>query len=260
MRSRTPKVLHPLCGRPLLLWPIEAAREAGAERIVVVLSAGSEVERALAAGRGRRNPAQAGRDGRRGSERSRPDRSLAGRDRRSPAIIRCWRRPSSRASRSATRARAPRRRSRPASSTTRLSTGASFARPRATSSGSSRRRIRLTRLSGELAIKEVNLGTYAFKTAPLLEALDGVRADNSQGELYLGDTLPLLRAAGEKVVAHLIEDELRGPRHQHARRPRRRAGDLPAEDPRAAHARRRHDHRSASTDDRGRRQDRGGHA
>ncbi|MGH2979560.1 MAG: NTP transferase domain-containing protein, partial [Solirubrobacterales bacterium] len=34
MRSRLPKVLHPLCGRPMLLWTVLAAREAGAERIV----------------------------------------------------------------------------------------------------------------------------------------------------------------------------------------------------------------------------------
>ena len=37
MRSRLPKVLHPLCGRPMLLWTVQAAREAGAERVVVVL-------------------------------------------------------------------------------------------------------------------------------------------------------------------------------------------------------------------------------
>ena len=36
MRSATPKVLHPLCGRPLVLWPVLAAQEAGATRIVVV--------------------------------------------------------------------------------------------------------------------------------------------------------------------------------------------------------------------------------
>src|SRR3954454_2235958 len=36
MRSATPKVLHPLLGRPLVLWPVEAARRAGAQRIVVV--------------------------------------------------------------------------------------------------------------------------------------------------------------------------------------------------------------------------------
>src|SRR5689334_21690895 len=39
MRSATPKVLHPLCGRPLVHWPVHAARDAGAGRIVVVDSA-----------------------------------------------------------------------------------------------------------------------------------------------------------------------------------------------------------------------------
>ena len=36
MRSNLPKVLHELCGRPLVGWPIAAAREAGADRVVVV--------------------------------------------------------------------------------------------------------------------------------------------------------------------------------------------------------------------------------
>src|SRR4051812_50229522 len=36
MRSKLPKVLHPLCGRPLILWPVTAALEAGAGEIVVV--------------------------------------------------------------------------------------------------------------------------------------------------------------------------------------------------------------------------------
>src|SRR4051794_3081515 len=39
MRSALPKVLHPLCGRPLVHWPVQAARDAGAGRIVVVDSA-----------------------------------------------------------------------------------------------------------------------------------------------------------------------------------------------------------------------------
>ncbi|MBA3748503.1 MAG: NTP transferase domain-containing protein, partial [Solirubrobacterales bacterium] len=29
MRSRLPKMLHPLCGRPLVAWPIAAALDAG---------------------------------------------------------------------------------------------------------------------------------------------------------------------------------------------------------------------------------------
>ena len=36
MRSATPKVLHPLCGRPLIAWPVQAARDAGAGRVIVV--------------------------------------------------------------------------------------------------------------------------------------------------------------------------------------------------------------------------------
>jgi len=36
MRSSTPKALHEICGRPMILWPVQAARDAGAGRIVVV--------------------------------------------------------------------------------------------------------------------------------------------------------------------------------------------------------------------------------
>src|SRR5688572_4811578 len=39
MRSKLPKMLHEVCGRPLVGWPIAAALEAGAARIVVVDSA-----------------------------------------------------------------------------------------------------------------------------------------------------------------------------------------------------------------------------
>ncbi|MGH2978500.1 MAG: bifunctional UDP-N-acetylglucosamine diphosphorylase/glucosamine-1-phosphate N-acetyltransferase GlmU, partial [Solirubrobacterales bacterium] len=58
----------------------------------------------------------------------------------------------------------------------------------------------------EVEIREINAGTYAFAVEPLFEALAGVRADNSQGEYYLGDALPLLRTAGHRVVAHLTDD------------------------------------------------------
>jgi bifunctional UDP-N-acetylglucosamine pyrophosphorylase/glucosamine-1-phosphate N-acetyltransferase len=42
MRSRTPKVAHPIAGRPVLRHVVEAAREAGAEDIVVVVGPGPE--------------------------------------------------------------------------------------------------------------------------------------------------------------------------------------------------------------------------
>jgi bifunctional UDP-N-acetylglucosamine pyrophosphorylase/glucosamine-1-phosphate N-acetyltransferase len=58
----------------------------------------------------------------------------------------------------------------------------------------------------ELHIREVSTGIFAFEAAPLLEALDEVRADNAQGELYLPDVLPILRAHGRTVVAHEVDD------------------------------------------------------
>lgn len=36
MRSRTPKVLHPICGRPMIDWVLEAVKEAGANRVSVI--------------------------------------------------------------------------------------------------------------------------------------------------------------------------------------------------------------------------------
>ena len=58
----------------------------------------------------------------------------------------------------------------------------------------------------EEAIREVNTGIYAFAGGDLLEALKALRADNAQGELYLPDVLPLLRADGKAIGAHVVTD------------------------------------------------------
>ncbi len=50
-------------------------------------------------------------------------------------------------------------------------------------------------------MREINSGIYAFKTAPLLAHLDKLTANNAHGELYLTDMAALLGAAGERVVA-----------------------------------------------------------
>src|SRR5215471_20882573 len=36
MRSRTPKVLHPICGRPMIDWVIEAVNDAGVSDVTVI--------------------------------------------------------------------------------------------------------------------------------------------------------------------------------------------------------------------------------
>lgn len=38
MKSSVPKVLHPVCGRPLVFYPVMAARKSGSDRIVVVVN------------------------------------------------------------------------------------------------------------------------------------------------------------------------------------------------------------------------------
>src|SRR6266566_3633440 len=50
MRSQTPKVLQELCGRPLVLWPVQAALEAGAGRVIVVDSPERALEEVLPEG------------------------------------------------------------------------------------------------------------------------------------------------------------------------------------------------------------------
>jgi len=50
-------------------------------------------------------------------------------------------------------------------------------------------------------IREINSGIYAFRTATLLKHLGRLSANNAHGELYLTDMAGLLRAAGERVVA-----------------------------------------------------------
>jgi bifunctional UDP-N-acetylglucosamine pyrophosphorylase/glucosamine-1-phosphate N-acetyltransferase len=58
----------------------------------------------------------------------------------------------------------------------------------------------------QLAIREINAGTYAFDAAPLAAALAGLSNDNAQGEYYLPDVFPALREAGHTVAAHLADD------------------------------------------------------
>ena len=58
----------------------------------------------------------------------------------------------------------------------------------------------------QLAIREINAGTYAFDAAPLAAALAAISNDNAQGEYYLPDVFPALREAGHTVAAHRAKD------------------------------------------------------
>jgi bifunctional UDP-N-acetylglucosamine pyrophosphorylase/glucosamine-1-phosphate N-acetyltransferase len=58
----------------------------------------------------------------------------------------------------------------------------------------------------ELAIVEINSGTYVFSVGPLREHLPRVGTDNAQREKYLTDVVALLRGSGATVSALPVRD------------------------------------------------------
>lgn len=55
-------------------------------------------------------------------------------------------------------------------------------------------------------ITEVNTGTYLFDNQKLFAALNDVTNDNAQGEYYLPDVFGILKAQGERIQAVSVED------------------------------------------------------
>lgn len=58
----------------------------------------------------------------------------------------------------------------------------------------------------ERSVKEINSGMYCFNAKKLLSALDSLTNDNAQCEYYLTDTLEIIRTAGGKIGAYIVED------------------------------------------------------
>ena len=58
----------------------------------------------------------------------------------------------------------------------------------------------------ELAINEINTGTYCFDNRALFEALKQVDNNNAQGEYYLPDVIRILKERGEIVSAYITPD------------------------------------------------------
>ncbi|WP_409296411.1 bifunctional UDP-N-acetylglucosamine diphosphorylase/glucosamine-1-phosphate N-acetyltransferase GlmU [Peribacillus sp. SCS-26] len=58
----------------------------------------------------------------------------------------------------------------------------------------------------ERAVKEINTGTYCFDNRALFAALKKVTNDNSQGEYYLPDVISIIKENDETVTAFQTED------------------------------------------------------
>lgn len=58
----------------------------------------------------------------------------------------------------------------------------------------------------ELKVKEINTGTYCFDNRALFEALQKVTNENAQGEYYLPDVIGILKSEGQIVSAFTTDD------------------------------------------------------
>lgn len=205
MRSSTPKLLHRLCGRPMIGWVVEAARAAGAGSIVVVDAPGEPLRAVLeedvitvvqqrAAGTA---------DALRAAQ---PHIEHAG-----CVVVLNGDVPLISAATVAALAAAQQDTGAAATIlTARLADPTGYGRVVRAGDGTVEKVVETKKpedaTPAELEIREINSGVYAFSGAALLPALARVGNHNAQGEYYLPDVLPLLRRQGHLVTAHELAD------------------------------------------------------
>ncbi len=205
MRSATPKLLHPLCGRPLIAWPVAAALDAGAGTVVLVqgpdgaLAQAVDDELATAVQRQPLGTADAVRSA---AGHIDPDATVIVLNGDNPLVtadaIRGLAAAHAHAGAGATIATAI------------LEDPTGYGRIVRAPDGTVER-VAETKVPGdatelELHIREINTGMFAFEGRALLAALQQVSADNAQGEQYLPDVLPIIRAHERSVLAYEIGD------------------------------------------------------
>jgi bifunctional UDP-N-acetylglucosamine pyrophosphorylase / glucosamine-1-phosphate N-acetyltransferase len=205
MRSSVPKVLHPICGRPMIAWPVLAAREAGAARVCVIASPDRDLSQALP--EGTETVVQPKPDGTGGAVRAALD--LVGDAETvvvvngdhplvSAELITGLIEAHQQAGAAATVVTVDR------------DDPDSLGRIVRDPSGEFERIVETKHPEGiapeVLAIHEVNTNTFAFEGAALADGLGRISADNPAGEYYIGDVLRALRERGRRVLVHKVED------------------------------------------------------
>jgi bifunctional UDP-N-acetylglucosamine pyrophosphorylase/glucosamine-1-phosphate N-acetyltransferase len=205
MRSATPKVLHEICGRPMVCWPVEAALEAGAGRVVVVDSPARALAGVLPEGVALVvQPQSNGTGGAVAAATAEIDPAAA-------VVVLSGDVPLLSARAIAELMAAHEAGGAPATmATTVLDDPSGYGRVVRDGAGSVLRVVE-TKSAGdatpeELQIREVNTGIFVFDGAALLGALPQLTSENAQGEYYLPQVLDILRGGGHAVAAHLVDD------------------------------------------------------
>ncbi|HEX8690420.1 MAG TPA: bifunctional UDP-N-acetylglucosamine diphosphorylase/glucosamine-1-phosphate N-acetyltransferase GlmU [Solirubrobacterales bacterium] len=205
MRSSQPKMLHPVCGRPLVAWPILAAREAGAGRVVAIVSPDRDISAGLP--EGVETVVQPRPDGTGGALRAALD---AIRDAETVVVLSGDHPLLSAETIAGLLSAHAEAGAAAAMLTIELDDPGAYGRVVRGAEGEFER-IAEAKSGGdatdeELAIREVNAGAYVFDAALLAAALGEISNENAQGEYYLTDVFAVLRAAGHSVATHPADD------------------------------------------------------
>lgn len=198
MRSGMPKVLHCAAGRPLLSWVIETAREAGCERILVVVGHGAEQVKEEIDGEDIQWVLQEEQKGT-GHALLQAEPYV---DRDSILLVLSGDVPlvsTTTLEQLAAGAEA----GWGAMAVAELDDPGSLGRVLAGGYGTLRRIVEASDASPEeLAVKRVNAGLYALPAPQIFDYLRQIGTDNAQGELYLTDAVT--RAADEHRLVLLV--------------------------------------------------------
>jgi bifunctional UDP-N-acetylglucosamine pyrophosphorylase / glucosamine-1-phosphate N-acetyltransferase len=206
MRSRIPKLLHPLCGRAMIGWPVAAARAAGAGKIVVVDSPKRPLQDELADDIVVAIQEQSLGTG--DAVRAAAEHFTAG-----TVVVLNGDVPLLTAETIVALAAAHEADGAAATvATVVLDDPAGYGRVVRDGDGNVAKVVE-TKKPGDatveqLRIREVNAGLYAFDGALLGPALERIGTDNSQGEYYLPDVLAVLAADRARVYAYALDDPL----------------------------------------------------
>jgi bifunctional UDP-N-acetylglucosamine pyrophosphorylase/glucosamine-1-phosphate N-acetyltransferase len=205
MRSSLPKMLHPVCGRPMVAWPVLAAREAGAGVVAAIVSPGKDISAGLP--EGTETVVQPEPDGTGGAIRAalpliREAETVVVLSGDHPLI--------SQADIGELLGAHEAEGAAATMLTIELEDPGSYGRVIRGAGGEVERVVEAKAAgdadSAELSVREINAGAYAFAAGPLAAALEGLSNDNAQGEYYLTDVFAVLRDAGYEVAGHRTED------------------------------------------------------
>src|SRR6266511_836083 len=213
MRSETPKVLHPLCGRPMLLHVIDALVALPLERIVVVVGHGAErVTKTLQEQVATELPVEfVEQRVQRGTGDAASVALTAGvfdLDAEDDLLVVPGDAPLLRAETLAALARAHREADAAATVLTAiLDPPTGYGRVvRDEKDGVDRIVEQSDATPDELDTHEINTSIYCFRRGLLAPALRRLSPENAQGEYYLTDTVSVLKETGHTVIGVVAED------------------------------------------------------